>query len=144
MLEFAIGVVTLLAAIGMIQHHRESMRRHNDMDKLSDRDQKFYRSQFFRRVVASCMIAGIGTLLIADSYAPELPVSLILITLVCILLLLVFAIAIVDFNSISRHFRKDAARVMDAKQAMHDEAERLLRQKHEAAQQLESETEDID
>ena len=136
----------MLVSIGMVQHHRERWSAHQSVEQSSAEDSQqdilaYYRKQFIRRTSASILIGLVGGLLIADYFVVELTPSVIIIMLVMILLLPIFGLGLWDAFAGQIQYRSEMSDVHHARQAMHEEARRLMEQKHRRKQSKREEQE---
>lgn len=130
LIEPAVGIVILLVAIGLVEHHRETWLARLDAAKdTNTAEHLFHRGQFRRRVAASSLIALVGALLVADYFVENPLASLSLIAAILLLLPVIFMLAVWDMLSIHKHFHVDREGAAQARRALMDEAERLLAEK---------------
>ena len=142
MVESAIGFVTLVAGIGAM-FWQWQMFQWETREKSSTESQLFKLRKFRRRTLMSAMIAIVGALIAANSFAEDPRTSAILVSAMLLILLCLLVFAFVDIARVYVYFnhgpeagkaRKELA--MEYKR-MRDKADQMARE----AQESEGDTE---
>lgn len=108
MISIVILSLALLGLSGLlIDSHRRTWQEARDSATLPDRDKRFARSMFRRRILASGMIGGIGAAIGVGPIVPREPLAM-----ACYLAILlatctwIMLLAMLDIWATRRHFRR--------------------------------------
>lgn len=125
--EFAVGIVVVLFAIGLIQHHREKFRAGIAAGgaEIAHQEREFLNSRKRRRLIAGSLILLVGALFVADSLIEDVLASVVMIIVVLSLMPVMFVLAVIDFYYSQQHLRPQLQSTSDAKRALIEEADRL-------------------
>ena len=138
---FVFGCLIFGGGAAMMGLHYDSDFRQK-FKETSDEEAAYYKKQYYRRMIASGMIALVGVLFMVYRLLPERSITrLWLIGLVLILVGCVVVFGAIDFGSISRLFAIQQKKSADSARELADELARIKKNRREQAK---GEPQDID
>jgi len=130
---FVFGCLIFGGGAAMMGLHYDSDFRQK-FKETSDEEAAYYKKQYYRRMIASGMIALVGVLFMVYRLLPERSITrLWLIGLVLILVGCVVVFGAIDFGSISRLFAIQQKKSADSARELADELARIKKNRREQA-----------
>lgn len=138
---FIFGALIFGGGASMMALHWDKVFRLKFKEQTEE-EEKFYRSQYFRRMITSGMITLIGILFMVYRFLPEK--SLIKVWVIAVVLLLVgtvLILALIDFSSLRKLYLIQGLHTAKATRDLADELQRLRKEANKKKQEGSTEAE---